>query len=283
MGLIRSKQDDPQWVFKGLKKAKWPLKTTLERAFEQFDVRVKNETFKDKKDEEKKVKERKIEIERAMIREFQRRYHHYTANVPDKCKLDEWMALMQHHGAPTRLLDFTYSPYVAAYFAFEDACCDSKVAIWAVNTKWCKNKLKNRVLLYQHYLSYQQHRKPKNFNAIFMSDHPHKLVLGVNPYRLNERLASQKATFLCPGDSAVSFMDNLPEGIGNHNLYGKIIQFIIPTGKSGEKRDEALFNLEYMNINRITLFPGLDGFAQSFEPRIPWFRSIEWGQFRFGS
>ena len=32
----------------------------------------------------------------------------------------EWLALMQHYGTPTRLLDFTRSPYVACYFALEE-------------------------------------------------------------------------------------------------------------------------------------------------------------------
>ena len=38
---------------------------------------------------------------------------------------------MQHHGAPTRLIDFTWSPYVAAFFALERATGDA--AVWAVN------------------------------------------------------------------------------------------------------------------------------------------------------
>lgn len=50
----------------------------------------------------------------------------------------EWLALMQHFGAPTRLLDFTQSPYVATYFAVEDATEDS--VIWAVNESWVRNQ-----------------------------------------------------------------------------------------------------------------------------------------------
>ena len=38
---------------------------------------------------------------------------------------------MQHHGAPTRLIDFTWSPYVAAFFALERTLADG--VVWAMN------------------------------------------------------------------------------------------------------------------------------------------------------
>lgn len=50
---------------------------------------------------------------------------------------------------------------------------------------------------------------------------------------------------------------------------GKVIRFEITTGEEGKIRNDFLKRLDQMNINRITLFPGLDGFAQSFSPRIP--------------
>src|SRR5216684_3693164 len=57
--------------------------------------------------------------------------HLFLAHVPDDADSFHWLALMQHHGAPTRLLDFTWSPYVAAFFALERATSDA--AIWAIN------------------------------------------------------------------------------------------------------------------------------------------------------
>lgn len=51
-------------------------------------------------------------------------------HVPADADTFQWLALMQHHGAPTRLLDFTWSPFVSAFFALERATKDA--AIWAI-------------------------------------------------------------------------------------------------------------------------------------------------------
>src|SRR5262249_28640680 len=75
----------------------------------------------------------------AVVREFMRRAHHYLPDVPRDDNWFEWLALMQHHGAPTRLLDWTYSLSVALHFALFHASRqpDSDLAVWVVNTDWC--------------------------------------------------------------------------------------------------------------------------------------------------
>jgi hypothetical protein len=49
------------------------------------------------------------QYEAAILREFMRRAHQYVTNVPKEEHLLEWLSLMRHYGAPTRLVDFTGS------------------------------------------------------------------------------------------------------------------------------------------------------------------------------
>lgn len=251
--FIKKVQDLPRderhrWVFKGLENSCWSLRTTLERECERFGISGDD------------VHRR----EYNMIREFQRRLHHYEVSVPDRDDVDEWMALMQHYGSPTRLLDFTYSFYVAAYFAFEKAI-SGEVAIWAVNTEWISNKFNstNAKALISSYEKYGNYRDPGAFHLLFLKYLENRYVLVINPFRLNDRLAYQQGLFLCPASVSTGFMENL-SGLVNHcQNDAPVRKFIINVGDKGEHRDEALRQLHNMNINRITLFPGLVGFAES--------------------
>lgn len=87
------------WAFRGQREAGWPLVSSLSRHLSNF-VTDKN---------------RWQEREARAIRIFRRKAHNY---LTEHSTLDDdvrCIALMQHHGSPTRLLDFTKSPYVAAF------------------------------------------------------------------------------------------------------------------------------------------------------------------------
>ena len=84
------------------------------------------------------------EYERIMLREFKRAVHHYQPHIPDEDDYLEWLALARHYGMPCRLMDFTYSIYIAAYMALAGKSDDQDGIIWAINLEWLKKKTKER-------------------------------------------------------------------------------------------------------------------------------------------
>lgn len=88
----------------------------------------------------------------------------------------------------------------------------------------------------------------------------------MNSFRLNNRLSIQQGAFLVPLDVTRSFMDNLraiaPKRMdANHLAIYRIALNI-------ENLKECLIELHRMNLTRATLYPGLDGLAQSLENAI---------------
>jgi hypothetical protein len=197
-----------------------------------------------------------------MLTEFQRRAHHVlpSAHLPNSTA--EWLAMMQHYGAPTRFLDWTRSPFVAAYFALEDAPRDGRCAIWCLNQAWCLKYA--RQYLGRREPDLEPHFDPSQeaFFGKHLLSGAHQFVVPIEPFRLHERMTTQQGLFACPGDVDVSFMKNL-QRMGDalqHNL----TQVTIPNIYRGL----ALAELNKMNINRATLFPGIDGLARSLKYRL---------------
>jgi hypothetical protein len=78
--------------------------------------------------------------------------------------------------------------------------------------------------------------------------------------QLDERFTIQKGVFLYPCDASQSFEINL-RAMPGWNDPSKVLRLDIPL----DERRPALKALHSMNISRATLFPGLDGFAQSLK------------------
>ena len=107
------------FVFRGQPSAAWSLTPSIHRA-------LSGKPFGEK-----------VRIEAAAIRAFRR--HARSLLQPAELlyfdRILDGMTLMQHYGAPTRLLDWTLSPWVACYFASQDVDAAGKddPAIWAFN------------------------------------------------------------------------------------------------------------------------------------------------------
>ncbi len=181
---------------------------------------------------------------------------------------------MRHHSAPMRLLDFNYSPYIAAFFAFNDNIPNEEKikagevpVIWCLNKKWLLNAV-DKIPTVKDLIPLRNHdttRNDQSFLPLYMRENPQPFVFAENPTLLNERLIIQQGLFLCPGDVSKSFENNIRSLDGwtdpNHIVKFK---FILPKNDYAE----ALKELLSMNISYASLFPGLDGFAKSYKQKI---------------
>lgn len=241
------KRGECQWIFRGEGSADYDLSPSLERLFDDFGY---------------EGAEQRTLLEKQLVREFRRKRHVYDAAGAPEHGL-ELLALMRHHGAPTRLLDWTYSMYVAAFFALETARKDKPCAVWAINAWWCRKRLPA-----PYRPSPEELRTDHEDNIIVdrLLATPALLAYPVNPFRLNQRLTIQRGLFLLPGDTSKSFAENLvAQADGTTGtLAAHLKKIVIPW----EARRDCLLELQRMNVTRATLFPGLDGFAESL--RLSW-------------
>ena len=236
------------WAFRGQADARWPLYSSISRYLKEHRVNEKAWA----------------EQEERIVRIFRRKAHLFLDHVPAETDAFQWLALMQHHGAPTRLLDFTWSPFVAAFFALERAT--TAAAMWALCFPeiWkAKHKFPDKnSSVTEDELSL---RIPGNYERFFLGNTVPFVVTG-EPMVMNQRLVAQSGTFVVAGvlDQPVEeVLSTYP------NPNRTVVKFVLDTEKI---RDEAMYAFYNMNITNATLFPGLDGMARSlaYELEFHW-------------
>ncbi len=260
--------NDARWAFRGQGDAESLLRAGIERVASKPGI-----------------------AEDYVEREFKRRAHHYLRDVPNDEDDLEWLALMQHHGAPTRLLDWTKSAYVAAFFAAEFAVPPKRIAaeserppkpfaIWAIDERSVNAEAVAMLGLPQgdNNLSSRE-----NFRRIYRDPAPEHLYLTapVQPYRMNERLTIQQGLFLCANNPLMGFHRCLKRLLDyaqeRHNVSGQWLRKLVV---ESEARLDVLSTLNKMNINRATLFPGLDGFSASLRINTEILDQDDWPEFQ---
>ena len=169
-----------------------------------------------------------------------------------------WLSLAKHHGLPTRLLDWTYSPFVALHFAtqnFRDF--DDDAAVWCVDYRKTNELLPKplRKILEEedvNLFTAEMLNRVATSLAEFDALSHHDFVVFFEPPSLDERIVNQFALFSLPSSPTLSLEELLER---RENAYRRVV---IPARMKWEVRDK----LDQANITERVLFPGLDGLSQ---------------------
>lgn len=143
---------------------------------------------------------------------------------------DQW-TIGQHHGLPTRFLDWTENPLIAAYFATENAN-DQDVAVYVTDRE-------------------QFNSNTVDEEDVFSFSAKDEVLLHVPSY-INARIISQKGLFTVHRDPSIPLDET--------ELNGKtcvVHQIVIDHSIIKEFIDD----LDWFGINRSFIYPGLDGLA----------------------
>lgn len=245
-----------KWIYRGQSNSSWELESSLIRAFKEAqNIHIQ------RAGEEKNLNRR--EHEKVMIDRFKCNAHLFLNHLPHIDDDLSWLSIMQHYGAPTRLLDFTFSPYLALYFALEDGVGDA--AVYSVNPHALRNDDDEyfgdkRLNVHSNILDGEQNKDDV-------------CILSFEPKFSNQRLLSQQGILLAPNTLQHSHEKILNDYKVEKGSFTKIV---IPA----KLRYSGLRMLNQMNINAANIYPGLDGFCKSMK-RQPIF-GLQW-QKRIGN
>jgi len=224
------------FVFRGMSNASWELQTSLMRLAGQFE-----------------------KVEGSLLRNFQK-YGHTKTGSGDS--FWHWLVVAQHHGLPTRLLDWTYSPHIAAHFATEDIDqFHHDGVIWAVDMIGVHDRLPDnlsKLLRDEHAFVFTTAMLDSFAKSLGTFDDRFSKArvagaLFLEPPALDDRIVNQAAlhSIMSPSNSRLDrwFAEGAPE------LCRRIV---IPASVKLEIRDK----LDMMNITERLIYPGLDGLSK---------------------
>ncbi|MGO9902968.1 MAG: FRG domain-containing protein [Solirubrobacteraceae bacterium] len=268
----------PSWLFRGQANCAWGLESSLQRALALANVQDPV---------------MKAHSENSAIGFFKDRARRHLLATPAESDLLGWLALMQHYGAPTRLQDWTSSPFIAAYFAYREDL-EADAAIWGIQAYLCRRAVtpdEATGLPWDHVGQFDSDPSvsathPEHENAILR-----KAIRGrcrwplpTLPFTVDSRMAAQQAAFLVI--TSLEFrVDALldksrwpdrPEGGWGEDLLRRAgkrsarepYQLIKKIRLPRHWRDSVLHTLARMGITEDTMFPGLDGVGRATANQI---------------
>jgi hypothetical protein len=231
-----------RFAFRGLSDSAYRLETTLMRLGGQY-----------------------AELERHMLRNFKKYAHR---NVVEHDSLWHWLSVAQHYGLPTRVLDWTYSPFIAMHFATANIeKFDRDGVIWAVNYVKAHELLPPKLRAWveregANVLTVELLSEVVNSLLELDALDSEKVVIFFEPPSIDDRIVNQYAFCSVMSDPCLVLDDWF---LAHPDISKRII---IPASLKWEIRDK----LDQSNVNERVLFPGLDGLSRwlkrHYSPRI---------------
>jgi hypothetical protein len=194
---------DKRWLYRGQADESWSLVPSIARIEPIADTRRR--------------------AERDMVEEFKRYAIPYLVRVPTSEW--EWLALAQHHGLPTRLLDWTQNPMAALLFAVSEPSSTNSAV-------WCYR--------------YGRSQRPEAHSPYDITD-----VYVLRPAHFSGRVIGQSSYFTAHPMPSRPF-DARPD------QHEELVKIVVPQGV----RVELRIALDRLGVNFATLFPDLDGVAK---------------------
>ena len=206
----------------------------------------------------------------SMTLEFRLRAMARHGRCPEYNDIAEWLSLMQHHGLPTRLLDWTESPLTAAFFAVafkKDDGADKDegkdAAVWALNpgllnkiAGWREEVRTFRVELIAPQRATGKRREvdwEKRFRRAVIGAFDDKTesdgVFAVAPPEIDPRMMVQQSMFTIHGTETP-----LEESEGADKF---LMKFVVPA----ETKPALASDLRRLGLRKASLFPDLDNLA----------------------
>lgn len=264
------------FVFRGQCNALWKLQSSLHRFVENSHPSYVDKNIP-------------VIYEQKMIREFQYKFPLYdTTKHINKENSVEWLTLMQHYGAPTRLLDFSRSIFIALYFALDGGYQNDSI-IWAINKSavqsayvksYCE-KHDCHTVGEDELNEYIRGIANSVIGRILPMDIKQQ-VLPIYPEIVNERISIQQGLFLMTNDLRNEFDEVLYKFLDVNDSIIKVKPTKLLNLSYHEQAKHGLKNLVMfkfiiparfkwlltqlliqMNITAETLYPGLSGMAKS--------------------